>query len=185
MGTPIAAASGQRRVQIFLIDSAGYPSDDESGANGYDGVRVLGAKGLAPSIPQAQTITHPGDDGIVAQDSLAPQEGVTATLRTAVSNLTVDAEAQDLNVVSLGDIRMIGRGSSKQGDEPWLCLISYRQAIDTDASSSTVGHRVWNFKIFPRCHLIPQASESSQGGLDENNYQIVPTPVTQYPWGHT
>lgn len=183
--TKIASGAGLKAVYVFAIDSSGYPDGDQSGANGYDGVKLSGVRGLVPSVPDAQVIPHVGDDNTYAQDVVAPGELETAVLTTSKTNLTADAVLSNTLVAEYGDAAMGGVATDQQGFEQQVMLVATRQALDTDPDSATFGQRRYITKIYPSARVIVKGSAAEQASADENSYNVVPTSVKAAPWGES
>lgn len=181
----IAAGAGFRHVQIMLLDTAGLLAPPAvAGATPESGYQLSGAKALTLNIPEPEKIIHYGDDRVFAVDVLPPKDAVSGELRTGKTNLTVDAVLSNVNVVTLGDIRMLGRGSNQQGTEPQVCILAYRQALDADEDEDTFGIRRWLFVLMPAARVIAKGGTMEESGADENGYMVYPTMVKQYPWAH-
>ncbi len=182
--TAIASGAGFRHVRYYLLDVNGYPDGTQSGSDGYPGRRIEGAKAYQPNMPDPQTVRHVGDDRVLAQDTLPPTELETATLTAAKTNFTVDAELMNQNVVTLGDLKIHADGTDEAGNEAQVCVLMWRQALDMDAASATVGKkRQFITFIYGSARIVPKGGSMSEGAVDENSYNIVPTPVSAYPWG--
>lgn len=178
----ITSASGLRRLQFFVLDSDGVPNGDQSGADGYDGVRLEGVSGVSPTIPDVQPISHIGDDRVFAQDFLPPNTAPSMTINTAKSNLTADATLTDTKVQTIGETKVGGFLTDKQGSEVDVLMLYYRQAIDTDASSAGFGTREWQVWMWPKVRIIPKGAGADQGAADQNQYNVIPTAARQFPW---
>jgi hypothetical protein len=186
MGTKQASGAGLRAVYVFTLDAEGNPDGDQSGAVGYDGEKVSGARSLTSNVPDSQTIPHIGDDSVIAMDLLPPNELETASLTTAKTNLSLDAVLTGTLVDQLGsdnDIEMGGMATDKQGQEVQVFMAATRQALDVEPASASFGQRRWVTKVYPSARVVPKGSSAEQGGADENTYNVVPTPVTETPWG--
>lgn len=180
----IVSGAGLRHIQLYKLDSNGYPHDTESGATPYGGVQLEGAQAFPSTRPDPQVITHPGDDQVIAQDSLPPTAMETATLQTAKSNLTVDAILQGVAVKQVGDGNMIGRFTDRQGQEPQVTLFGWRQALVTAKGDPLFGKRAYFTRMYPKTRVIAKGSSTiQQGQPDTNDYNIIPTRVTAPPWG--
>lgn len=181
-GPNITSASGLRRIQIFALDSSGIPTGDEADINAYDGINVEGAKSLSLNIPNVQRIQHIGNDRLLAQDYLPPTEGASGEITTAKQNLALDATLTGTSTVQVGETTVGGLVTNKQGSEIDVCVVAYRQALNTTEGASQL--RRWQVHMFPVARLIPRAGSADQGGADENRYDVVPSIATAYPWGH-
>ncbi len=182
MTEQISSGAGLRRIQVFALDSDGYPNGDQSGANGYDGIYLSGAQSIANNFPDIQTIPHVGDDRVLAQDYLPPNVAVSATINTAKTNIQDDAIFTNTLVETVGETEMGGMATDQQGSEIDLAIVYYRQALDTDPESASFGSRRWQMGMFPVTRLIPKGASIDQGAADVNAYNVVPTPVTSAPW---
>lgn len=182
--TQIASGSGLRNIRAWLIDSDGFPNSTQSGTNGYSGFLIDGAKSFTSNVPDSQFITHTGNDQAFAQDVLPPTELENASLTTGKTNLSADALLSATKVEELGgDLVMGGMSTNKQGCEPQVVLMGWRQALDADPASDDFGLRRYNTNMYPSARTIPQAGNAEEGGDDVNNYNVAPTVVTGTPWG--
>jgi hypothetical protein len=183
MATVKVSGAGARQSKFWALNSSGDISGDQSGANGYDGVRLDRLQSGVITIPDIQPVVHVGDDRPFAQDFLPPNALPSATLTTAASNLEDDATLTATLVEELGDIAIAGMATDKQGSEIDVCLFITRQALDTDRSSASQGSRRWLTYVFPKCRIVPKGGSAEQGAADPNNYNVVPSNSTKKPWG--
>lgn len=181
-GPEITSAAGLRRIQVYVLDSNGVPSGDESGADGYDGINVEGARSFSLPIPDVRVIQHIGNDRVLAQDFLPPTEGARGEMATAKQNLGLDATLTDTLIEQIGETTVSGLLTDKQGHEIDVCVVAYRQALDTTAGASQV--RRWQMHMIPIGRVIPRGSTAEQDAADENRYTIVPAVASKYPSGH-
>lgn len=180
----ITAAVGLRHARVYVLDTEGYPDGDQSGANGYDGVRVSGVQSLSLNVPDVQAIQHLGDDRVFAQDYLPPNTLPTAALNTGKTNFVLDDTLVGTKTESVGDGSMSGMVTDKQGREKDVCLIAYRQALEVDDDDApTYGGRRWQAWLLPKTRMIPKGSSAEQAGADQNAYNLIPTNVKSAPWG--
>jgi hypothetical protein len=178
----IASGAGLRHIRYWKTDSDGYPSDDESGQDGYDGRQVEGAKSLTTNIPDNQPIVHSGDDRVIAQDFLPPTSGEVVSLTTAKTNQIVDAELMGHNVVQVGESQMDAFGTDRQGYEISISLLAFRQALVTEEGQTGL-QRVYITYLYPSGRMSPKGGPMNEGAADENTYNFIPTPVSKTPWG--
>jgi len=181
-GPEITAACGLRRIQIFLVNSDGYPDGDQSGADGYDGTEVEACRSLNLSIPGVRRIAHVGSDRLKAQDFLPPTDGAGAEITTAYTNLTLDNVLTGINSVQVGETTMTGLLTDAQGNEKDICLIGYRQALKAGRGNTQT--RVWQMHVFPIGRMVPKAGNPTEGGADENSYDFAASVAQAPPWGH-
>lgn len=180
-GPSITSGAGLRRIQFYLLNSSGYPSGDQSGATPYDGVNLEGPRSMNINGPDVRRVQHVGNDRLIAQDYLPPTDGVSADITTAKQNLAADATMTDASTINVGQTTMGGMYTDKQGEEPDLCVIAYRQALNTTAGSSST--RVWQTYMFPVSRMVPRGASPQEGGADENAYSLTPSVATSPPWG--
>jgi len=181
-GPKITSAAGLRRIQVFALSATGYPDGDQSGATGYDGFELEGAKSFALTLPENQIIVHIGNDRPFATDYLPPNAGLSGEVRTAKQNLDADATLTDTKTFAVGEMTVGGLATEKVGTEIDVAVIVYRQALDTTRGSSQL--RRWQMHMLPIARLVPRGGGADQGAADENVYTLVPTGSTKYPWGH-
>lgn len=179
----ISSGSGLRRLDYFLQDTLGYPTGDESGADGYDGTRLSGVKGFVPTVPDVVTIQHTGDDVTFAQDYFAPSELPTATITTGKTNLTTDSELAGTLVQTIGEAQMGVMTTDIDGQEPDVIVQTSRQALDTDPASAYYGKRRWNCDFYPISRVVPKAGSADYQSDDTNNYNVIQTKASRTPWG--
>lgn len=145
---------------------------------------IDGLKTFAYNNPAPQRFTHYSDDKPFAQDSLPPTEIGSFTITTGKVNLQLDTFTEGTKLVTLDSIVEARAGNTdKRGSEPQLFISIFRQALDTDRSSSTFGKlRQWDQALIPSCRIINEL-QSQEQGITPSTYQGIPTIVTQTPWG--
>jgi len=182
MGTPsgINSGVGFRHAQVLRLDANGIIQ--ASGTTPYEGIRISGAKALTINDPEPQQIIHRGDDSIFALDVLPPTEPISGELRAGKQADTLDAALTNVNAVTVGEASFFPIGTDRRGDENQVMLLAYRQAVDTDPASTTYGKRVWQFRMFPSCYVIPRES-GFEDTPEERAYTVRPQFVNKYPWG--
>lgn len=173
---------GLRRITFYLLDADGVPSDDESGADGYDGVHLAHAKSFTVNAPEVEPIVHTGDDYAFAQDYLPPSTIANGTITTGAMALDDDAALSGVNTLNIGDGTSLGYFTNNQGNEPDVLILVHRQALDTNPGSATYGSRRWQTTMIHRARLIPRGGSFDERGAELQNYNMIPTPATQYPW---
>ena len=184
VATKIASGAGLRHVRAWALDSAGYPDGDQSGTlTGYDGIRVQGVKSFAANIPDVQQVQHIGDDRVFAQDSLPPTALETATIQSGKTNQELDTTLTGTLVDQVGEGQMDGLGTDKQGYEIQVCVMGWRQALNTAEGVAGFGARQYITHIYPSCRMVPKGGGMGEGQTDENGYNLTPTPVNKAPWG--
>lgn len=180
MAAPNAISSGVgfRNCQILALDSAGIPAATSTTV--YEGVQVSGARAMEIAIPDAPQINHLGDDRIFAVDSLPPTESVGGTLTTGKNNFTLDALLTGATVATVGETKFLGRATNLAGSEVQVCLLAYRQALDTTPGASRV--RLYQSVLLPIAQLLPKIP-AKNANPEEMQYTIRPQVVSKYPWG--
>lgn len=179
----IISGVGSRYGVVFQLDTNGLPYQATSSATPETGVKIDGIKTLPVNTPEPQRFTHYGDDDPFAQDSLPPTEIESFTITTAKSNLELDAYLEGGLVKTIAPLQLRLADSDLRGNEPLTMSAFYRQALDTDPTSSTFGKlRQWQGKIFCAGRISPQ-SNSYEQGITDNSYVATPTKTSTTPWG--
>ena len=178
-----AGGGGFRRVQLIELDSNSLPAfSGTPGATGYMHIHLNCAKAFTPTFPDPIIISHTGDDGVCGQIMLPANETIAGEIRTGITNLDADALLQNINVVTLGDQKYIGRGVVPQ-QYAQVGMFCYRQAVDTDSGSATKGAERWVYYVMPISKIAPQAWTMEEGSEDENSYNCLPQTVGRHLWG--
>jgi hypothetical protein len=178
----IISGVGARYGVVFVLDSNGLPAQAAASATPETGVRIEGIKTLAANTPEPQRFTHYGDDSPFAQDSLPPTEVESFNITTAKVNLALDAYLEGAKVRTITPLQMRVGDSDQRGNEPLVMAAFYRQALDTDQTSTSFGRlRQWNWRIYPATRISPQAPSMEQG-ITDSSYVATPTKVSQTPW---
>lgn len=165
---------GLRHVQVFELDSSGYPKATSTTV--YEGLEIVGPKAYELNLPDARVITHTGGDGVLDNDFLPPTEAPTGVLRAARNDYDVYAVLTGTLVQTIGEAKMIGINTSKQGFEPELGMFMYQQSKDEN------GGRVWRSFVMPKARIHAKPS-----GMNENpaeaTFQVLPSKVSKHLWG--
>ena len=179
--TKVTSGAGLRRVQVYLLDSSGHPSDDESGIAGYDGVEISGANAHEYTVPEFQRIVHIAKDRRAAQDILPPTDAMSYTVTSSKQDLDVDSILSGTSVATLGEAQMGGLSTSKMGDEPDVAVLVYRQALDTAVGATNL--RRWQLDMYPTGFLTPRGGGGAAGEGETQNYNGYPGVAAKSPWG--
>lgn len=176
----IRSGVGFRHVQMLALGSDSHPAATDTSA--YAGVQISGARSLTLNDPEPRQIVHLGDDRPFALDVLPPTEPITGELTVGKVNDVVDALLSDDASFTIGEAKLFPFGSDNRGDENQVAILCYRQTIDTDPDSANFGSRRWEFRIFPKCYVIPR-----ENGLtpdpEARMYTVRPQYVKAHLWG--
>ncbi len=164
---------GLRHAQLFELNAAGLPN--ATSTTPYEGLEIVGPKTYELNIPDARVISHEGGDGVLDTDVLPPKEAPTGALRAARNDHDIYALVTGTKARTLGEARMIGIATSKQGYEPEFGLLLYQQ-------SKELGGRVWRSFILPKARLIVKPSGMVENAA-EHTFQIQPSKVSKALWG--
>src|SRR5262245_6187412 len=170
---------GFRHCRIFALNSAGLLAAS-SHSTPYEGLQLSGVRSLTLPIPENQKINHYGDDRVFAIDQLPPTEGVSGTLVMGKNNFDVDALLTGQLVATIGEFKTFLRATDKQGFETQVCMMAWRQSLDTTPGASRL--RYWDIRILPVCQLIPINPELG-ANPEEKSYTVRPQVVPKYPRG--
>ncbi len=182
MTTQIAAGAGFRHVQVLPLSANLLPLVGATGATGDIGKQASGAKAFTLNVPDAQIISHTGDDRVSGMDMLPATEGATAEIRTGKTNLELDALLSNVEAFALGEMSAMLHQTNQQGCEIQACVLAYRAAQDADPSSASKGARRWIWVMLPSALIFPKPGAMEEGGKDETAYTVVPSVVTAWPW---
>jgi hypothetical protein len=172
----ITSGAGLRKARVFALDANGVPTQV---------IDVTGVKAITLNVPENQIIVHVGDDQAFAQDFLPPNTLPSGSFTTAKANQTLDALLSNTLVDTIGETEMDGQFTDKAGYEIDAMMEYHRQALVTQPGDADFGSRRWqNFWVM-RSRITPQGNSPDQGSDDVNNYQMVPTPAIETPWGVT
>jgi hypothetical protein len=164
---------GLRHAQLFELNAAGLPN--ATSTTPYEGLEIAGPKVYELNLPDSRDIAHDGGDGVLDTDVLPPKEALTGSLRVARNDHDIYALTTGTKARTLGEARMIGISTSKQGYEPEFGLLLYQQSKD-------MGARTWRSFILPRTRLIAKPSGMVESPA-EHIFQIRPSKVTKALWG--
>jgi len=183
MATPSTTHSGVglRWVQIFALNATGSPN--ASGTAVYEGVQIEGAKALTLNAPESRTITHVGDDRVIAVDKLPPTDASSGELTTAKIDDDLEEILTNNNVITVGDgeSKAILIATDNQGSEPQIGMLAYRQTLDTNKGSATYGKRLWEWYLIPKAFVIPKPPSFNENGV-EVAYSLFPQIVGAHLW---
>lgn len=174
------AGVGFRHCQVLVLDSSSYPASTSSAA--YEGDQIEGARSLAITDPEPQQIVHRGDDRVFQLDTLPPTEPISGTLTVSKTNDAVDDLVTDDIVFTVGEMSLLALGTDNRGDENQCALLAYRQTLDVSGGASE-GSRRWEFRLFPKCYVIPIASGFDVDTPEERTFAIRPQFVAYHLWG--
>jgi len=180
---PVWTPVGAREARLFALDSGtGIIEPGSASATAYEGVHLSGLKQLQLTDPEPQQIFHAGDDGIFSVDALPPTEAITGQVMTGKVAADIEELLTGNKVVTIGEIKGIGLGTSQRGSEIQMGMYFFRQAQDTQVASATFGARRWELVVFPSVLLIPL--EPGMGGTDfQKQYTLRPQFVGKHLWG--
>ncbi len=176
---------GMRHAQIFALNADGLPDAQDSSVYdlgypelpGYAGVQLVGAKAFDVTLPETRKIAHTGDDRVLQVDQLPSLDGATAELRTARSDYDVYALLTDTNEITVGEAKIIGMATDKQGNEPQVGMLLFQQSLEADT-----GKRTWRSFIIPKALVFPRPGGMSDSPT-EHAFSVQPQVVSKHLWG--
>jgi len=177
----IVTGAGLRAALVYELDTTtGQPKATSTTL--YAGVLMQGAKVLTNTEPAPTRVPHIGEDRFLGFTLLPPKEGMTGEVRTGKKNLDIDALLRGQAVVTVGESKFSGIGTSQAGSEIQVALLAYQVAQDRDDASSTQGVGRYSSMLIPNARLNPKI-----GSFDDNAYEsaydVTPNAVSKYPWG--
>jgi hypothetical protein len=178
MATPndLHRAVGFRHCRIYQLDAAGYIKAT-SHTTPYQGLELTGPKTLEVTKPEPRRISHTGADRVLATDVLPTLESVSAVITASGADFDLEALMNDVTIVTHGEMRLIGQATDKQGNEPQLAVLGFRQSLD-----GVSGARRWDLIWLPMCRIIP-SGHTMNDNPDEKTYNVYPNVVTKWPYG--
>lgn len=182
----MTAASSQitsvsfRGVQVLLLNSSDYPNATDTSE--YAGVRIIGAKALTMNRVEWERLTATGDDKVLAQFMLPPQEGASGELRTGAFDITAEALLTGLTAKTVGEAKMLP-AETDISELPEVCLVAWREA--KSVASGDEGRAHYEGIIIPIAKLAPLGGEWGERAIEERRYAITPSVVSAYPWGES
>lgn len=167
-----------RGVQALLLSNLGVPA--ASGTTEYAGVRILGAKALTINRPEWQRIPSTGDDVVLAQFILPPQEGASAELRTGAFDMTAESLLTGLSAKTVGEMKLLP-GESDNADLPDVLLLAWREAKSIAAGDEDRPH--YEFALIPSCKAVPRGGPFEERNAENRSFNVMFNVVGKWPWG--
>lgn len=169
---PTLYPSGDRFGAIFELDQTTGMIKATSATTPYTGVRIVGKKAFALSIPKFRKIYHIDADRVGVADFLPPTEGAGASINASADDFNLDAMISGNKKVTIGEAVQIAGLSSNQGYEPVVGLFLFQQAIDAVARL-----RAWRSFLIPRAKIVQQSAGMGDREID-TQYDCVLIPST-------
>jgi len=169
-----------RGVQLFSLDADGYPL--VSSTTEYAGIRIIGAKALTLNMPEWQRLTATGDDRVLAQFVLPPQEGVTGEARVGALDMISEALAAGVNVKTIGasgEAKALVFGTDKV-TLPTLGVLGWRGAKSVADGDEGRGHYEW---ILMQAKLSPVGGEWGERTTEERRMLVTAQVIGRWIWG--
>jgi hypothetical protein len=180
----IVSGSGIRYGTVFTLDAdTGLPTTTVVAPLMDTGTRIEGIVSTTSNDPQPNRISFRGDDVVFAQDSLPPGEAETFSFQTDKVNFRLNEVLSGNKVVSYGT-QMIAqaKNTNRTGAEPQVFALFYRQALDTDAESSTFGRlRQWHWRAYMSTR-ITEITPEMNADKSASQYEGTPTATKETPW---
>lgn len=170
-------AVGARSGWLFELNAAGLPAATSTSV--YEGLELKGLKASDLNVPAPRTITHAGNDRVLANDFLPSLEPITGEVRVANLSLDVNAKVMSVKTFDVGEVKFMPYGTDKQGSEIDVALMTFQQSLDTTSKL-----RRWRTIIAPKVRAISLPSGMNENP-NEQRYQIVSNPTTKHLWGTT
>lgn len=165
------------RVVLFALDTDGnIVSTDENAAEGTEFIAPVSFE-LSLGTPRTIPVVA---QGRVKNTFLLPSvDAKTGTLTCAYDSQTLLTMATGTLQRTLGELKIVGEGTDKEGQEPLVgLLLSQLQAQDED------GLTVWRNVVISRARLSALNPAVNQEPLSRQ-YTIVASPSTKALWHET
>jgi hypothetical protein len=167
-----------RGVQILALNSYGVPA--ASGTSEYAGVKIVGAKALTVNRPERQRIVATGDDRVLAQFLLPPQDGVSGELRTGALDMGAEEVMTGLTAKTVGEMKVLP-AETDVTDLPDLLVLAWREAKSVAAGDEGRSH--YEFILIPKAELSPMGGSFEESNAENRSYSVTATVVGKWPWG--
>ncbi len=164
---------GARHLTVFALNDSGSPQ--ALNTTGYGGLVATGIKAFDLTIPEPEKITHMGDDRPLQIDFLPPTEGASGEIRVAQENQELLALLQDVAQVTVGESKLVGLGTSQQGNEPQVGLLMFQQSLNDS------GQRNWRYFILPKATIYVQP-QGLAPDPSEHRFIVSPAVVSAHLW---
>lgn len=180
----IVSGLGTRYGAVYVLDTnTGLPLPAASSATPYAGVQISHIKSANATDPAPRRIQHMGEDRAYAQDSLPGTELETFQFVSSAINFDLDAALEGALVRDYTVMKSRAANTDRKGNEPLVGAMFYRQALDTDETSSTFGKlRQWHTRIYPSAR-VSTVTPSFGEEAEDVTYEGTTTNVTNTLWG--
>lgn len=173
---------GFRHCQVLLL-TTGENTPAATSTTVYEGLVLSGARAMTIDDPEPRDVLHLGDDRVFQRDVLPPDTPISGEIRTGkVNDAMDDILTDDKGISTVGEAMFFGFGTDNRGDENQVCILAFRQTLDTVPGSAHFGKRRWEGRLFPKAYLTPRES-GFEDTPEERTYTLRPLFVTAYPWG--
>lgn len=145
---------GLNAARIYALDANGLPA--ASNATAYDGYSVGGPVTFTYEPPNPESISHPGNNQILQQDTLPSLDASSGTLEVSRTDYATIAMLTNTKIRAFGNINSIGWRTNQQGTEPTVAFITYAQGKLPD------GTRSWSTYVFGKSVIVPAPKGQSR-----------------------
>jgi len=166
---------GFRFGYIFELNANGRPK--ATGVTPYEGIPFYGSQAFTLNFPEAQRITHYGEDRTLASAFLASKDPVIGELRSAVDNLDLDAVLSGNKKFEVGEAAMLAAQTDNQGNEPVVGGLFYQKSLDLTSKRAR-----WRTFLIPSMIVQPIPSGFAEG-VESARYPIICNPSGAHLWG--
>lgn len=175
--------AGFRHCVVFELAADNTITIPDQGSDvAYEGVVVSGVKALTLTDPPARQIAHTGDDGVIATMNLPPNTAPSGTLTTAKTDDLLEALLTPVKAIDMAGGTAFGIGTDQKGNENYVAMLAYAQAVNTTKGSANYGQTMWEAKVVPMVKMVPQDPGFSDAPITKT-YQLFPQVSQMYPWG--
>lgn len=182
------AAGGNKYAYLGFVDEFGFliggtPTAPSSGATGNPMNRLDAIKSAAPAVPEREAIQITGDDDLYGEIPLTSLATRRFNATMAVDDLQRDANLQNTNVETLGEIAM-GVLDILDDVDYDTCLILQSRALKGDAGVR--GKKAWNGRLVPLATTKPLGRRTfEERAAADFALDITPQLASYNPWGIT
>lgn len=168
---------GLRYARVYALNESGTPAAISTTA--YEGLQIKGSTAFELTVPEPRKITGLGEDSVTQIAYLPPIDGMSGTLTQEATDFDVAAYLDNTKVRTLGEAKIMGIATNRQGFEPQVGLLLYQAA-----RGLITGSKYWHTYIIPSAQVIKMP-----GGMgadkSQTRYVIAPNVVSSHLWGET
>jgi hypothetical protein len=145
--------------------------------------RFEGAKSGPISVPEPDVVTVTGDDEAKGSFTFDSTDLANCILTTSIKDENFEALCMGLEVVTLGDIEMVGVGQPENPQRRDMCFIFQRRAKSRDVGE--IGVSKWEGIFIPKATVTPMYAAFEERTPATYQYKVTLNKSDRMLWGET